>query len=255
MLPLYQHLYTALAPLYGNNEARALAFWVMEECGYSRTQILTGTERGCKDTKNIPNIKTIIERLLKKEPIQYIFGHTDWAGLRLKVTPDTLIPRPETAELVALVEQQHNPEQALRVLDIGTGSGILGILGLMFGAGYAYGTDLDPCAEEAVRENCVNNGIDPDRFKLVIGNIATDKELQKDAGVGTYDIVVANILAEVLEVITPCVPKMLKEGGIYITSGILNEKENIVTAAMEKAGLKVLDITRQGEWSSVTAAR
>ncbi|MBP5472859.1 MAG: 50S ribosomal protein L11 methyltransferase, partial [Lachnospiraceae bacterium] len=112
-----------------------------------------------------------------------------------------------------------------------------------------------PCAEEAVRENCENNGIAPDAFKLVIGNIASDEEIQNDAGVGTYDIVVANILAEVLEVITPCVPKMLKEGGIYITSGILNEKESIVTAAMEKAGLKVLDITRQGEWSSVTAVK
>lgn len=142
-----------------------------------------------------------------------------------------------------------------RLLDIGTGSGILAILGLMFGAGFAYGTDLDPCAEEAVRENCENNGIAQESFKLVIGNIASDEDIQNDAGVGTYDIVVANILAEVLEVITPCVPKMLREGGIYITSGILNEKESIVTAAMEKAGLKVLDITRQGEWSSVTAVK
>ncbi len=141
------------------------------------------------------------------------------------------------------------------ILDIGTGSGILAILGLMFGAGHAYGTDLDPCAEPAVYENCENNGIDPSSFDMVIGNIATDENIQAEAGIGKYDIVVANILAEVLEVITPCVPKMLKEGGIYITSGILNEKEGIVTAAMEKAGLKVLDISRQGEWSSVTAVK
>ncbi len=141
------------------------------------------------------------------------------------------------------------------ILDIGTGSGILAILGLMFGAGHAYGTDLDPCAEPAVYENCENNGIDPSRFDMVIGNIATDEKIQAEAGIGKYDIVVANILAEVLEVITPSVPKMLKEGGIYITSGILNEKEGIVTAAMEKAGLKVLDISRQGEWSSVTAVK
>lgn len=141
------------------------------------------------------------------------------------------------------------------ILDIGTGSGILAILGLMFGAGHAFGTDLDPCAEPAVAENCENNGISSDRFDMVIGNIATDDEIQERAGKGKYDIVVANILAEVLEVITPCVPIMLKEGGVYITSGILSEKEGIVTAAMEKAGLTVLDISRQGEWSSVVARK
>ena len=125
----------------------------------------------------------------------------------------------------------------------------------MFGAGHAFGTDLDPCAEPAVFENCENNGIDQSRFDMVIGNIATEDEIQERAGKGKYDIVVANILAEVLEVITPCVPVMLKDGGVYITSGILNEKEGIVTAAMEKAGLTVLDISRQGEWSSVVACK
>lgn len=145
--------------------------------------------------------------------------------------------------------------EGCRILDIGTGSGILAILGLMFGAGKAFGTDLDPCAEAAVEENLANNNISSDKFELVIGNIASDKSIQDKAGIGSYDIVVANILAEVLEGITPCVPLMLKEGGIYITSGILNEKENIVTAAMEKAGLTVLDISRQGEWSSVVARK
>ncbi len=145
--------------------------------------------------------------------------------------------------------------EGCRVLDIGTGSGILAILGLMFGAGKAFGTDLDPCAEAAVEENLEHNNIPGDRFELVIGNIASDEALQDKAGKESYDIVVANILAEVLEGITPCVPTMLKEGGIYITSGILNEKENIVTAAMEKAGLTVLDISRQGEWSSVVARK
>ena len=146
-------------------------------------------------------------------------------------------------------------KEGSKILDIGTGSGILGILGLMFGAGFAYGTDLDPCAEEAVRENLENNNISPDRFRLVIGNIASDGSLQADAGKGEYDIVVANILAEVLEGITPSVPVMLKKGGVYITSGILNEKESIVTDAMERAGLTVLDISRQGEWSSVVSRK
>ncbi|MCR4791598.1 MAG: 50S ribosomal protein L11 methyltransferase [Lachnospiraceae bacterium] len=142
-----------------------------------------------------------------------------------------------------------------RILDIGTGSGILAILGLMFGAGHAFGTDLDPCAEPAVSENLQCNGISADRFDLEIGNIVTDDAIKDRAGRGTFDIVVANIITEILEVVTPCVPGMLKEGGIYITSGILNEKEKIVTDAIEKAGLTVLDITRQGEWSSVASRK
>ena len=145
--------------------------------------------------------------------------------------------------------------EGCRILDIGTGSGILAILGLMFGAGKAFGTDLDPCAEAAVEENLEHNNISGDKFELVIGNIASDEALQDKAGKGSYDIVVANILAEVLEGITPCVPTMLKDGGIYITSGILNEKENIVIEAMEKAGLSVLDVSRQGEWSSIVARK
>ena len=85
--------------------------------------------------------------------------------------------------------------------------------------------------------------------------IVNNEDIQKQAGIGSYEIVVANILAEVLTSITPVVPLMLKEGGIYITSGILNEKENIVIEAMEKAGLTVLDVSRQGEWSSVMARK
>ena len=142
-----------------------------------------------------------------------------------------------------------------KILDIGTGSGILAILGLMFGAGKAFGTDLDICAEAAVEENLKNNNIPSDKFELVIGNIVNNEDIQNRAGVGTYDIVVANILAEVLTAITPVVPLMLKDGGIYITSGILNEKENIVIEAMENEGLTVLDVSRQGEWSSIVARK
>ena len=82
-----------------------------------------------------------------------------------------------------------------------------------------------------------------------------NEDIQNRAGVGSYDIVVANILAEVLTAITPVVPLMLKDGGVYITSGILNEKENIVIEAMEKEGLTVLDVSRQGEWSSIVARK
>ena len=140
-----------------------------------------------------------------------------------------------------------------RLLDVGTGSGILGILSLMFGARHVVGTDLDICAVEAVAQNCEANGIVQGQFDLLIGNIITEKEIQDQVGYGCYDIVVANILADVLVPLTPVIVGQLKEGGIYITSGIIDDKEDTVVKAVEAAGLTVLEVTYQGEWVSVTA--
>lgn len=145
------------------------------------------------------------------------------------------------------------PETVL--LDVGTGSGILAILSLMFGAKKAVGTDLDPCAVEAVRENMEVNGIAPSDFQMMIGNIITEKEVQDRVGYGCYDIVVANILAEVLVSLTPVIVSQLKKGGIYITSGIIDDKEDTVRQAVEAAGLEILEVTYQGEWVSVTARK
>lgn len=141
------------------------------------------------------------------------------------------------------------------LLDVGTGSGILAILSLMFGAKKAIGTDLDICAVDAVRENKEANGIPEDSFELLIGNIITDKEVQDQVGYECYDIVVANILAEVLVPLTPVIVHQLKKGGIYITSGIIDDKEETVAAAVRAAGLMVLDIQHQGEWVSVVARK
>ena len=145
------------------------------------------------------------------------------------------------------------PETTL--LDVGTGSGILAILALMFGAGHAVGTDLDPCAVEAVAQNCEANGITPEQFELLIGNIITDREIQDRVGYECYDIVAANILAEVLVPLTPVIVNQLKKGGIYITSGIIDDREQTVVEAVKAAGLEVLEVTYQGEWVSVTARK
>ncbi len=145
------------------------------------------------------------------------------------------------------------PETEL--LDVGTGSGILAILSLMFGAHHAVGTDLDICAVEAVAQNCAANGIDPARFEMMIGNIITEKEVQDRVGYECYDIVVANILADVLVPLTPVIVNQLKPGGIYITSGIIDDKEETVVEAVKAAGLNVLEVTYQGEWVSVTARK
>jgi len=145
------------------------------------------------------------------------------------------------------------PETEL--LDVGTGSGILGILSLMFGAKHVVGTDLDPCAVPAVEDNCANNGIKPEQFTMMIGNIITEKEVQDQVGYEKYDIVVANILADVLVPLTPVILHQLKPGGIYITSGIIDDKETTVVEAVKAAGMEVLEVTYQGEWVSVTARK
>lgn len=145
------------------------------------------------------------------------------------------------------------PETVL--LDVGTGSGILAILSLMFGAMHAVGTDLDICAVEAVAQNCAANGIDPADFDMMIGNIIDDREIQDQVGYHKYDIVVANILADVLVPLTPVIVNQLKQGGIYITSGIIDDKEETVVNAVKNAGLEVLEVTYHGEWVSVTARK
>lgn len=142
-----------------------------------------------------------------------------------------------------------------KLLDVGTGSGILAILSLMFGAKEAVGTDLDPCAVEAVKENMETNHISADKFTMMIGNIITDKETQDKVGYECYDIVVANILADVLVPLTPVIVNQMKKGAIYITSGIINDKEETVKEAIKKAGLTILDVTYQGEWVSITAKK
>ena len=125
----------------------------------------------------------------------------------------------------------------------------------MYGAKHCVGTDLDPCAVDAVRENMEANGIDPAAFQMMIGNIITDEEVQKKVGFGCYDIVAANILADVLVPLTPVIVNQLKPGGIYITSGIINDKEPVVVEAVKNAGLELVEVTYQGEWVNVTARK
>lgn len=141
------------------------------------------------------------------------------------------------------------------LLDVGTGSGILSIIALKLGARHAVGTDLDPCAVPAVEENKEVNGIPVEAFNMMIGNIIDDKEVQDKVGYEKYDIVTANILADVLVPLTPVIVHQMKPGAVYITSGILDVKEDVVKEAVVAAGLEVVEVTHQGEWVSVTARK
>lgn len=160
----------------------------------------------------------------------------------------------ETTQLCIRQLKKYVTEDTV-LLDVGTGSGILSIVALKLGAAHAVGTDLDPCAVPAVEENKEANQIPDEDFAMMIGNIIDDKEIQDAVGYEKYDIVTANILADVLVHLTPVIVHHLKKGGIYITSGILDVKESVVVEAVEKAGLEVLEVTRQGEWVSVTARK
>ena len=142
-----------------------------------------------------------------------------------------------------------------QMLDVGTGSGILGIVALKLGAAHVVGTDLDPCAIPAVAGNKEANDIKDETFDMLIGNIIDDKEVQDTVGYEKYDIVTANILADVLVPLTPVIVNQMKKGAYYITSGILDVKEEVVIKAVKDAGLQLVEVTHQGEWVSVTARK
>jgi release factor glutamine methyltransferase len=172
---------------YPEDEARSLALWIMEEeTGLSRSQLLCGH----KGTTNFSHMQTIVDRLLRFEPIQYIFGHTLWCGLDLRVTPATLIPRPETAELVETISNNFKQLQTTsncHVLDIGTGSGCIAIaLKKAHPEWHAKGIDISPEAIEIAKENAIRNNVEVD-FQ-----VADIFLLQSSISNLQYDIVVSN---------------------------------------------------------------
>ena len=161
----------------------------------------------------------------------------------------------ETTQLCIRQLKKYVEDTSL-VLDVGTGSGILGITALKLGAGEVWGTDLDENAITAVGENLEANGISTEKFHVLQGNIIDDKAVKDWAGYEKYDIVAANILADVIILLVKEIPAHLKKGGYFITSGIINMKEEAVRAAFaESEELEVVEVTYQGEWVSVTARR
>ena len=161
----------------------------------------------------------------------------------------------ETTQLcIRQLEKYVTPDS--EVLDVGTGSGILGITALKLGAKHVFGTDLDENAITAVGENLEANGIAPEQFKVVQGNIIDDKTVQDEVKYEYYDIAVANILADVIIMLQKEIPVYIKKNGIFITSGIIDMKEEAVKAAFEaNDAFEIVEITHQGEWVSVTARK
>jgi release factor glutamine methyltransferase len=149
------YIISELRGFFPEEELRELAYWIIEETtGMTRTQILTD----CKGTQNIPNIEIILQKLRAHVPIQYIFGHTEWMGLDLRVTSATLIPRPETAELVEWVLQVADRDKPLKVLDIGTGSGCIALALKKAAPNWnVTGLDISEDALKVAKENAGRN--------------------------------------------------------------------------------------------------
>ena len=188
MKQLIEDITSQLLACYPEDEARSMAWWIVEEeTGLSRSQLLCG----CKDTTFSAHMQTIIDRLLHFEPIQYIFGHTLWNGLDLLLSPDTLIPRPETAELVDKITNHKSPiinhQSPIRVLDVGTGSGCIAIaLKKAHPEWQITGIDISPEAINIARQNARRNGVQVDFHVADIFN------LQAPITNHQYDLVVSN---------------------------------------------------------------
>ena len=188
MKAILEHIVTRLTPFYGPQEARELAFWIIEETtGMNRFDVSMH-----KGTKNIPELEIILKKLSEYVPVQYIFGHTQWLGLDLKVTPATLIPRPETAELVTLICNSQtlklsNPQtlkhSTLNILDLGTGTGCIALaLKQRHPEWQVAALDNSREALSIARTNATRNNLDVHFF---YADILTDD-------IGHYDLIVSN---------------------------------------------------------------
>lgn len=159
----------------------------------------------------------------------------------------------ETTQL-CIRQLYKNMKPGDRVLDVGCGSGILSLISLKLGAGEVVGTDIDELCMQATAENLKINHLSADNSSFYHGNLIDDIDLQKKVRTG-YDIVVANILADIVIPLTPVVANHIKEGGIYITSGIIDFKEEAVKTALGEAGFEIIEVCHQGEWVSITARK
>lgn len=234
---------------------------VLEEvCGYMDIGEGTITESQTEDKDWINNWKEYFHQFYVDDilivPSWEEVKEEDKDKMILHIDPGTAFGTGmhETTQLV-IRQLKKFVTKDTQMLDVGTGSGILGIVALKLGAAHVVGTDLDPCAIPAVADNKEANDIKDETFDMLIGNIIDDKEVQDTVGYEKYDIVTANILADVLVPLTPVIVNQMKKGAYYITSGILDVKEEVVVKAVKDAGLQLVEVTHQGEWVSVTARK
>lgn len=160
----------------------------------------------------------------------------------------------QTTQLCMLELEKYINTESI-VADLGCGSGILSIISLLLGAKSAFAVDIDANAIKTAYENAELSGVDTSKYYVTSGNVIGDKELQDEIGYDKYDVVVANIIADVICAITPVVPKQLKKDGVFIASGIIKDRMEDVYDALDKCGLKVINTATKDEWVCITSIK
>lgn len=139
-------------------------------------------------------------------------------------------------------------QPGMEVLDLGCGSGILSAVALLLGAESATAVDIDPNAARIARENAQRNGIEDNRYRVFAGNVLEDDALLQSLSDRKYDIILANIVADVIIALAPKIAPLLKDNGIYITSGIITDRGDEVQATYDEEPLEKLNVAQSGDW-------
>ena len=257
-----------------------VSFYV-EDDGSDQTKILKDVKVGLENLRSMVDVGSGIITSSETEDLDWI---NNWKKIFSSFTIDDILIKPTWEELkdadkdkllieidpgISFGTGKHETTQLCirqldkyikelgspKVLDVGCGSGILSIVALKLGAREVVGTDLDKDCMISTKENMQVNHLDAGLGTFYVGNLIDDEKLQEKVGTEEYEIVVANILADVIIPMAPVIPARLKKGGYFITSGIIDFRENDVKGAIEKAGLEIVEINHQGEWVNITARK
>lgn len=273
-----KQMFVDILPILEEEDETAYISFYLDE-GTDCKELLENVEEGLKDLKGFLNAGecTIVEsqtedkdwinnwkQYFKQFTVDDILIKPSWEEVKeedknklmIQIDPGTAFGTGmhETTQLcIRQLKKYITP--ATNLFDVGCGSGILSIAGLKLGAIHAYGLDIDPNAIPVAMENAQVNQLLPDQYEFLAGNLIEDTKLQGSIGLESFDIVVSNILADILVALTPVVKNYVKKGGYYITSGILNTKEELVAKAVRNNGFEIEGISYQGEWVCITARK
>lgn len=256
-----------------------VSFYI-EDDGSDQTEILKRVKIGLEDLRSMVDVGSGMITSSETEDLDWI---NNWKKYFTSFTIDDILIKPtwedlkdedkdkllieidpgisfgtgkhETTQLCIRQLEKYIKGGSPKVLDVGCGSGILSIVALKLGARAVVGTDLDKDCMISTRDNMQVNHLDASLGEFYVGNLIDDTTLQEKVGTQEYEIVVANILADVIIPMAPVIPDRLKQGGYFITSGIIDFRENDVKEAIENAGLTIVEINHQGEWVNITARK
>lgn len=256
-----------------------VSFYI-EDDGSDQTEILKRVKIGLEDLRSMVDVGSGMITSSETEDLDWI---NNWKKYFTSFTIDDILIKPtwedlkdedkdkllieidpgisfgtgkhETTQLCIRQLEKYIKGGSPKVLDVGCGSGILSIVALKLGARAVVGTDLDKDCMISTRDNMQVNHLDASLGEFYVGNLIDDTKLQEKVGTQEYEIVVANILADVIIPMAPVIPDRLKQGGYFITSGIIDFRENDVKEAIENAGLTIVEINHQGEWVNITARK